>query len=373
MAKQAFESVVMLSKDRLIAVAVAIISGLVAFAIGYTQERARAYDQGLKNLSLAHDLRKTAIEDHIASDISDIFSLSHSPKLLESFYVMDEVWSELGDFASDVLRAGYIKNSNTTTGIDVMEMGWQLSEYRAKFDELEVLGKSVIANFNFYDVFLMRSNGDIVFSVAKEDDFGTNLIDGPYARTPLAFVFQRAIETSGRASTSFVERYAPSNDEPAMFVASAIRDNDGRSVGVFAAQLELDAVDAIARAPDEVIADLNVAVVSSDFLLLAGTLPDGSAEQLKTIYRTGAVQGGFAAFSGETVLDDDAGERLSVYSPLVVGNQAWIIVSEMPMAEIRSHIRYEKLIFFAVLVGIFCAIASRVLINILQREKMIVE
>ncbi len=42
------------------------------------------------------------------------------------------------------------------------------------------------------DLILISPDGNVIFTVAKEDDLGTNLKTGPYKDTELAKVFERA-------------------------------------------------------------------------------------------------------------------------------------------------------------------------------------
>ena len=95
------------------------------------------------------------------------------------------------------------------------------------------------AGRGYYDIFLISADGEIVYSVEKEDDFGTNLLSGPYADSGLARVFERAM--AAPADTVVAEDfapYAPSGDTPQAFVATRI-DRAGQAgvAGVLAIQI----------------------------------------------------------------------------------------------------------------------------------------
>jgi len=62
---------------------------------------------------------------------------------------------------------------------------------------------------NIYDLFLISSDGDIVFSVIHEDDFGTNLRTGKYRESKLAEAFDTASSLLETKITTF-EPYSPS-------------------------------------------------------------------------------------------------------------------------------------------------------------------
>lgn len=75
----------------------------------------------------------------------------------------------------------------------------------------------------YHDVFLVDPTGEVVYSTAKEDDFATNLTDGPYQNSDLAKVFKAAM--SGNPDEHHYSDYAPykpSDNQPEAFVALRI-------------------------------------------------------------------------------------------------------------------------------------------------------
>jgi len=119
------------------------------------------------------------------------------------------------------------------------------SAYTAAHRQFASYLASLHSTFGFYDVFLINRSGQIVYSYAKEDDFGTNLVSGPYANTKLAEVFQAALKLKqGETVLSDFAFYAPSGGAPAAFRSAPIYDS-GRVVGVFAVQVPLDRITAI--------------------------------------------------------------------------------------------------------------------------------
>ena len=89
--------------------------------------------------------------------------------------------------------------------------------------------------FGYHDLFLIAPSGNVVFTVARENDLGTNLKTGPYRNTPLARVFDRA-NTLLETEVSDFEFYEPSQ-APGSFVASPIMTGKGL-VGVVALQID---------------------------------------------------------------------------------------------------------------------------------------
>ncbi|MCK4842065.1 MAG: response regulator [Methylococcales bacterium] len=102
-----------------------------------------------------------------------------------------------------------------------------------------------------YDLLLMDTKGNLLFTIAQESDFGTNMLTGKYSNTLFSKAIKDTIET-GRVRFSDLERYAPSNNIIVGFITAPLLDEFGNKLGVFAVQLRIDRVfDAVRRVSDK--------------------------------------------------------------------------------------------------------------------------
>ena len=106
--------------------------------------------------------------------------------------------------------------------------------YRATDAELEPMLRRQQETGEYSDLFLISRAGDIVFTVARESDFGTNLVTGPWRHTELAEIFRRAVYLFAPTTSEFRE-YTPSSERSA-FVGAPVSRN-GRLIGVLALQM----------------------------------------------------------------------------------------------------------------------------------------
>lgn len=108
---------------------------------------------------------------------------------------------------------------------------FQRSKYHQVHEEYHAEFSGFLKKFNYYDIFLVDdSTGHIIYSVAKEIDFGTSLLDGPYADTNLGQVF-RELRHSGNVDDYKIidfEEYLPSYQYPAAFMACPITKAEKR-------------------------------------------------------------------------------------------------------------------------------------------------
>ncbi|WP_170481880.1 response regulator [Ruegeria arenilitoris] len=220
--------------------------------------------------------------------------------------------------------------------------------------------------FGFYDVFLIEpDDGRIVYSVEREIDFGTSLIDGPHSNTNLARAVLAAMAARpGQVIFADFEPYVPSFNAPAAFAALPVYDGP-IPIGVLAVQLPLSGINAIMTS-NEAWSDVGLGesgetyLVGRDKLLRNQSrfLIEDREEYLKLIAEVGLSSsiidqiertnssvglqevdtiGTRAALAGKTgteIFPDYRNiEVLSSYRPLELSGLDWVIMSEIDREE----------------------------------------
>jgi methyl-accepting chemotaxis protein len=106
--------------------------------------------------------------------------------------------------------------------------------------------------FGLYDIFLVSPSGDVVFSLAKEFDLGTNLLSGPYAASGLGQVVQALRQSAPQRlaaeqaaveeliEVSTMEPYLPSLGAPSIFTGAPVYLN-GSLQGYLCTQVDISA------------------------------------------------------------------------------------------------------------------------------------
>jgi hypothetical protein len=103
--------------------------------------------------------------------------------------------------------------------------------------------RNIVSKFGYYDMFLINPQGQIVYTVFKETDFGSDLQNGPYRDSNLAGLIRQVIATKEKGFTDLADfaAYAPSYGAPASFIAAPIYSGS-RLVGVLAFQVPADEI-----------------------------------------------------------------------------------------------------------------------------------
>jgi len=231
--------------------------------------------------------------------------------------------------------------------------------------------REIARQLGFFDLLLIDGDGNVVYTVSKEVDLGTNLLDGPYAQSNLADAFRKAwASESGEAVLVDYARYMPSAGEPASFLAVRI-EGRGETAGVLAVQVPIDEIDRIMTSGERwrieglgetgetylVGADFKMRSDSrfvledpEGYLEAAGTagLSPAETRQIRDFgttiliqeVRTPAVAAALAGTTGTAVIRDYRGVKvLSSYAPLEVEGVRWVILSEIDAAEAFAPIR----------------------------------
>ncbi len=287
--------------------------------------------------------------------------------------------------ASLKLQFYYISGNPYPTGSkDLLEKSNDGSLYSDVHARYHSIYRNYLKEFDIYDIFLIEpESGRIIYSVFKEVDYMTSLKDGPYRDSNIAEVFRKAAESPFKnfvALTDF-EKYPPSYDAPAAFIASPIFDKQEK-IGVLAFQISPNAIRNIITGNQQwEVEGLGVTgetyLIGSDFKMRSDARmlienPDGFFETIEKMYtpkevelirrhntsllfqpvETEAARLALQGVTGVEIIENYRGTRsLSAFSDLDIEGVDWAIVSEIEEEEAFSLIyTLQRNIFLAMVV-----------------------
>ena len=241
------------------------------------------------------------------------------------------------------------------------------SVYSAIHSRYHRLFQNLIQKFGYYDFFLVDpQTADIVYSVYKETDYGTNLEHGPYSRSNFAEVIAAVQDNPDRGAIEVADFkfYKPSYAAPAAFLAGPIYDGSD-FVGILAVQMPVNEInqvltggqnwqqDGLGRSGETYLIGRDYRMRSISRFLIEdkagyekalrsiGT-PGRTIElidQLNTSIllqrvNTEAAKDAISGQEGTQITQDYRGASvLSSYAPLNLPGLEWGILSEMDLAE----------------------------------------
>jgi len=259
------------------------------------------------------------------------------------------------------------------------------TEYSKNHIEIHKGYTELLDNFGLYDIFLVNKEGDVVFSVAKENDYGTNLETGVYSDTGLGEAFRKAKPLSkGQVAFADFRAYEPSYNQPAIFLSSPVTyqgDFEGaiifqlpaakiNEVMSFGGNYEkaglgktgkanLVCEDGCMKNDSRFLATLNnPEVKASGTTISVMNVKSASTDAIK------------AGKSGSWIIDDYRGVRvLSSYTPVEIYGQKWGMVVEIDEDEALESVHAIRNIILGISIVIFIVL---LLISIYLVQRLVI-
>ena len=239
----------------------------------------------------------------------------------------------------------YIRaNTNPLGSKHLLDQADDASSYSKLHAKVHPIIRNFLEKFGYYDIFLVDiESGDIVYSVFKELDFSTSLIDGPNAQTNFGEAFRKAADATTQDAVVLVDyaQYTPSYEAPAGFIASPIFDGDEK-IGVAMFQMPIDRLNTIMSERAGLGETGETYLVGPDDLMRSDSYLDPKHHSVVASFKkpesgkvvTTASKAGLEGKIGaEVILDYNGNPVLSAYTPVKVGNFTWALLTEIDVAE----------------------------------------
>ncbi len=257
--------------------------GLVAVGItGYeaSESAANALSQATYDrLTAVRQTRCRQIERYFEDLRTHVLALSADESTIAAFEEFDRAWVQINSAISPKVREAL--DAHYTTHYPAEKAVWFPSEPRTLSLQYHYIAANphrlgakdlllsapdagiydrthrryhptlhrYLSAFRFYDIFLINSQGRILYTVFKEIDFGGDLRAAPYNTTSLAKAFEKAIALNDQESTAIEDFafYPPSHMSPASFLAAPVWRR-GEPVGVLAIQISINEINRVMTA-----------------------------------------------------------------------------------------------------------------------------
>ena len=361
-------------------------------------EAMKAFDEGLHEIQA-----ELKITDKQRATFDDELKTYYEQKYLKRLtansqgnFSISEYWSE--DIKTRILQHLYISsNSNEAGSRHKLDNAGDGSSYSRAHEVYHPILRSYLEKFGYYDIFLVdiETGGHVAYSVFKEADYGTSLLNGPYKNTNFAEAYNAARNAAHKDFVKLVDfkPYPPSYNEQASFISSPIYDGN-KKIGVLIFQMPIDRINNIMTNKHEwakvgLGASGETYLIGDDYKLRNQSrfliedsknyfkmikkigVPQITIDMIKNINSTIGLQkvktrGTEAALRGETgtqIFPDYRGVSvLSSYKPLHIKDVAWVIMSEIDEKEAFAQVYsmrdsiflcFLTLIVFIVIFGLF--------------------
>ncbi len=277
--------------------------------------------EAVQKLVAVRQIKKNQIERYFEERLGDVAALAANPYVLQAYRELSVAFNMGGTFTG-----------HTAGKFDAPPEYMPI--HAAHFDYFEAF----MQEYGYYDVFLMTpEQGDVVFTVTKEADFGQRTAEVP---SSLRDVWERGKQT-GHAVLSDMKPYAPSAGAPAIFAAAPVQQN-GRTIAIVAVQLSIDSINAVMAERAGLGETGETYLVGPDKLMRSDSYLDPVNHSVSASFAnpdkgkvdSEAVNAALSGASGSAVIKDYNGNPvLSAYTPVKVGDTVWALLAEVDVAE----------------------------------------
>lgn len=333
------------------------------------------------------DDRIAEMRRELTSYYESAFGAEYKKQNGGEFKVGDRV-ARLTPKAVEAQYAYIVKNPNGLGQKQTLTSAGE-TRYDKLHEEVHPSFKKFIERFGYYDLFLIEpKNGEIVYSVFKELDYATSLVNEHCRETNIAEVFQRACNL-GNDEATLVDfaRYWPSYQAPASFIASPIH-NDGKLIGVLVFQMPIDRINQLMARKLSVGETAETYLVGPGNQLRSDTRQGGKFSLVESFRATDA-SGKIKTDSAVAALDGKSGVAdttdyvdkrvISAYAPIDVLGLKWAVIAEVDhdealapvvaMADVTTNVR-KSIVFWSGFTSLIAVLCVGVVAYIVIRQLM---
>jgi len=349
-----------------LSISAAICLALVLLAQSTLRDATRSQlEQKMESFALG---KQELLQEWFDSIAAEMGLLSANPFVQSQIATLDQAFAGLGPGRTERLQRRYITENPFPAGRrHEFTQARTGDSYDSLHAQTHAFLRWLVEEEGYYDVFLINTSGDVIYTVFKELDFASNLVSGEFKDSGLARAYAGAM-TLGDGEIAFdnFAPYAPSNGAPAAFVATPLFDASGQRTGVLAVQLPIDRIATILSTPDWLGDKGKVFLLDSAGRLNSELETDGTFGLLDALPTTTAIANALAGTKG--YVDDGTGIGGNEVATFTTGarfqNATWMMVVEgdrqflyRGLKALRSRMTWVSLAIATIMgaIGLFLA------------------
>ncbi|MDH5489599.1 MAG: methyl-accepting chemotaxis protein, partial [Rhodospirillaceae bacterium] len=348
-----------------------VIVSLALLSLGAASYEAMGEAEGAletvqaEKLEAIQESRIANLTNYLGGIREELQTMATNHMAIDGIKDLEDSFAELGFNPKQVAQKLYISDNPNAAGekhkLDYAPDGSAYSQFHKKYHPWF---RQLMESRGYYDVFLLNEDGDVVYSVYKEADFATNVVNGEWKDSDLGKVF-REVENKPLGTIVFTDfaPYAPSAGVPASFMATPVYEYGGEFHGAVVFQMPIDRINNIMQNAAGMGETGESYIVGPDFTMRSDSRfrKEGDPTSiLSTKVDTPSVREAFNGGDGTMVTNDYRGvEVVSAYGPLAFNGVTWAIMAEidmeevdLPIIEMQNVILITALVIALVVTGI---------------------
>ena len=175
-------------------------------------------------------VNKGGLEQFFTRTGNDAKAISESKATIEALEFIGFEFELIDGDRTSILHQRYIDDNTNPAGQRHLLANPGIDDFDNSHAHYHGYFVGLIDGGGYDDVLLVDANGNVIYSVAKDTDLGTNPVDGPLKETGIAAAFSQAMNAGLQSPASFVEiePYAPYAGSGAAFVSRPVFKGETR-------------------------------------------------------------------------------------------------------------------------------------------------
>lgn len=322
--------------------------------------------------------KKSEFENYLKTIQADLHFLSLNPATIEALKTYDSGWQQLGANQTETLQKLYITDNKYKAGekdnLDYAPDGSAYSQAHALYHPWF---RTFLRDRGYYDIFLMDMQGNVVYTVFKELDFASNVVNGRWKDSDLGVVFRNALAMDdSKDEAAFVDfhPYAPSADVPASFIARPVRDETGKKIGVLAFQMPIGKINDLMNKVTGTGKTGELYLVGEDYLMRSDSRFSKESTILKKKVETEGVKLALEGKAGVLphAQNADGTSVMLSYAPIEFAGVKWALSGEIQRTEVDApaiEMRNNIILIMGITILIISVIGTLTARTIVRRLK----
>lgn len=335
--------------------------------LAYYNAKSTLDEGGRARMQIALQTRSASVSSWYENLSKEVITQSSSPSTRRAVTEFIGAWTALPGNKTEFLKEHFKPvTANDADAEKVVDFSAVQTDYSRRHRRRHPYFQTVLERNSYYDIFLFDTEGNLIYSVAKESDFATNLVTGTLKDTGLATAFKQAV-TLGANETTFVDLapYGPSNGDVAGFVAAPILSVNGAIMGVYAIQISTDTVSTVFNS-DAGLGESGITMAVGPDYHPRLSSENGKVDEFTAVMvEPELVESAMSGTSGMVFTVGANGQDiLAAYAPLHLGDLTWAMIAEQdteelfaPAVSLRNKMLMQGgiLVALSALVSIFLA------------------
>ncbi len=318
-------------------------------------------------LQMVLHTRASDIEKWYEEISKDVMAQSSSPATRRALTEFIGAWTALPGDKEAFLQQHYAAHDDSAESSSrTIDFAGVQTDYSRKHRRHHPFFETMLKRNGFADVFIIDPEGNVLYSVLKNADYATNVLNGPWKSTGLGNAFRAALPL-GPEETAFVDLapYKPGNGQYSGFVSAPVLSVNGALMGVYVARITTDSISSAFRSKDGLGETGVTMTVGADYHPRISSLAGDGTGLVRVKVDPALVD---RALAGESGLGQSVGINgepvLAAFSPIHIGDLTWALISEQdteelfaPVVDVRNRMLLQGGILAAIsaIVSIFLA------------------